>query len=304
MKDTVSYILIISIPQKQKSNSMTQENKFFLSLNVVCTAVLLSACSGNATPKDAVQQNLTGSDKRLYEEALGDVGENNAAALEKLDLLELTHPNSSNLPEAMTLKLYVLYSSGRFEEAIAQADKFISLYPNNKSTPYAYYIKGMARHGMMMDTQRDQQNTQDAADAFDELARRFPDSEFVQSSRQIADHADNMLAMKQIEIGRFYAKNGQYGPAAERYQSVLKNYRNSVAAPEAMYRMVEVHNNLNSPQNAENYYRMLQQNHPNNVWTEKATKIVKITRFSGNSSQKMKTKELVIPGDETGFYDN
>ncbi len=280
---------------------MYRELKLFSKTKILCVALLISGCNGNATPTQT--QSIAGGDKHLYEDALADIGVNNSAAIEKLDFLELNYPKSSIAPEAMILKLHALYSAGKFDEAVVQADKFINLYPKNTSTPYAYYIKGMANHGKMMDSQRDQQTSQEASDAFNTLAELFPNSEYVNSSKQMSDQAENMIAIKQIEVGRFYAKRGENAAAVERYKNVLSRHPNTVAAPEAMYRMIEVHTNLNSHDNANQYFQMLQARYPNSIWAQKATRFFP----NGDSITKTtiyKTKPLVIPGDDTGFYSN
>lgn len=295
MKDTVNYIHIIRILQRDRFMLY----KIMKNAAIFCFALVLASCGGNAEPRKI--QQLHGSDKLLYEEALSDIGENNQAAIDKLNVLELNYPKSAKLPEAMALKLYALYSAEKYDDAILQADKFISLYPKHTSTPYAYYIKGLASQKKMMDSQRDQSITENAINAFQDLERNFPDSEYVQASRTMSDQAQNMLAIKQIEIGRFYAARGQHSAAAERFQNVLRNYAHTHAAPEAMYRMIEVHISLSSPENANRYCQMLLERHPQSVWAEKAVKIQKNNTQSIKNKTKYPTKSLIIQED-VGLY--
>ncbi len=261
---------------------------------------LLTGCGGNAEPREDKQ--LGAGDKILYEEALADIGENNTAAVDKLNVLELNYPKSSKLPEAMTLKMYALYKSGDYIGAVSQADKFIALYPKHRNAAYAYYIKGLCSQMQMMDSQRDQQMTEEALAAFNALESQFPNSIYTKSAKGMSNDSQNILAVKQIEIGRSYASKGQYGAAADRYQCVLNNYPNSSAAPEAMYRMVEVHSSLNAPDHANRYCNMLKTQYPNSPWTDKAIKIT-ITKYPGGSAQQP-THYLKLPGDNTGFYNN
>lgn len=262
----------------------------------IFSLLVLTGCSGNSEPREYKQ--LGAGDKVLYDEALADVGEDNKAAIEKLNVLELNYPKSSKLPEAMTLKMYALYQAKDYNAASAQADKFLTLYPKHRNSAYAYYIKGMASQMQMMDSQRDQEMTEEALEAFSELQKKFPDSEYVMASRDMSGQSINILAVKELETGRFYASRGQHAAAADRYKCVLDKYPNSAAAPEAMYRMVEVHSNLNSPDHAHRYSNMLQQQYPGSPWTQKAQVVV--TRYSVSNNQpqsKYPTKYLQIPGN-------
>ncbi len=258
--------------------------------------LVLIGCSGNSEPREYKQ--LGAGDRILYDEALADIGEDNKAAIEKLNVLELNYPKSSKLPEAMTLKMYALYHSKNYNGASAQADKFLILYPKHRNAAYAYYIKGIASQMQSMDSQRDQEMTEEALEAFSQLQRRFPDSEYVMASRDMSGQSINILAVKELEAGRFYASRGQHAAAADRYQCVLDKYPNSAAAPEAMYRMVEVHNNLNAPDHANRYCNLLQKQYPGSPWTEKAVKIT-VTRYNIDNGAKPRypTKYLQIPNN-------
>ncbi len=284
---------------------MSGKFKLISKVYLICAAFLISACGGNATPREV--QSVAGSDKHLYEDALADIGVNNAAAIEKLDFLELNYPKSTVAPEAMVLKIHALYSIGKFDEAIIQADKFINLYPKNPSTPYTYYIKGMSNHGKMMDSQRDQQASQDAIDSFNALSNLFPNSEYTNDSKQFSNQAENMIAIKQIEIGRFYGRRGENAAAVQRYQEVLNRHPNTIAVPEAMYRLIEVHVNLNSKDNMYKYYKMLNTNYPRSIWAQRAVKFISSDDNMSNNNvhnTTYRTKALVMPGEETGFYSN
>lgn len=235
---------------------------------IVCIVTMISvACT---TRNDEIKFEK-GKDAELYKDALSEINKKNrSAALSKLGALETHYPKSDLLRDAMLTKLELLYSSGLFLETIVQADRCIRIFPRYDR---AYYLKAMAQYKMMMDSQRDQENTREAVETFDTLKKLFPDSEFVKSSEEAAARARNMLAIKQLEIGRFYGKKGQYGASAERYQKILKDYNESVAEPEALYRMVEIYENLDFKRSARGYYKELESKYPKSLWTSKARAI-------------------------------
>jgi len=233
---------------------------------------LLTGCNNNSQFRENKQ--LGDGDKILYEGAISDIKTNNRAAIDKLSQFELKYPKSSNLPEVMILKIYALYKDQDYHAAVRQAEKFISLYPRHQDTAYAYYIKGMCSKIQIMDSQRDQTITEEALLAFNELERQFPDSSYAKSAKEIVNDAKNILAVKQIEIGRSYSAKGEYGAAADRYQFVLEKYPNTLVEPEAIYRMIEVHINLNSQDYAEKYLNRLKRSYPNSTWTNKAMQLI------------------------------
>lgn len=238
---------------------------------LLLSCALLIGCSNNSTFKENKQ--LGDGDKVLYEEAISDINSNNKAAIEKLNIIELNYPKSANLPEAMKLKIYALYNAEDYISASRQAEKFISLYPKHRDTPYAYYIKGMCSQLQIMDSQRDQTMTEEALIAFNALEKQFPNSSYAKFAKDIIYNAENLLAVKQIEIGRSYGAKGQYGASVDRYQFVLKTYPNSLSAPEALYRMVEVYINLNAQDHAQKYLNKLKINYQDNHWTDKAMQL-------------------------------
>lgn len=263
---------------------------------LLISLTLLTGCGGNSEPRENKQ--LGAGDKILYEEALSDIGENNKAAIDKLNVLELNYPKSANLPEAMTLKIYAFYKSRDYIGAAKQAEKFIALYPKHRNTAYAYYIKGMCSQIQIMDSQRDQTMTEEALIAFKELEKQFPNSNYAKSVKTMSNNSQDILAVKQIEIGRSYAANGQYGAAVDRYQAVIDNYPNSSVVPEAIYRMVEVHVNLNAPDHAQKHFNILKTQYKNSFWTDKAMEVI-LTKYPAGSQTKYPTKYLELPDNNT-----
>ena len=236
-------------------------------INIVFIICILTGCAEQ-------HKAIKGSPEVVYQEAEQNMLSDKVIAIEKLDFLELHYPKSVILPKIMSLKLYGLYSTKKFEEAIIQANKFIRIYPFHDKTPYAYYIKGMSYYKRIMDVYRDQKTTQDALDAFNELTRLFPNSEYVLASKEAIIDSENILATKELEIGRFYGIRGQFGSAMERYQFILKKYNHTIAAPEAMYRIVEVHYNIGTIDSCIGYIKMLEKQYPNSIWTKKAKNLI------------------------------
>ena len=89
---------------------------------------------------------------------------------------------------------YAQYKAEEPEVAIAAADRFIKLYPQNPYVDYAYYLKGIVNYNRSVGfldryiptdpSQRDPGAALDAFQDFSELVQRFPDSKYAEDARQ------------------------------------------------------------------------------------------------------------------------
>src|SRR3546814_14127237 len=78
-----------------------------------------------------------------------------------------------------------------------------------------------------------------AMDALGELTRRYPESRYAADARLKMDLVRDHLAGKEMEIGRFYERTGQYIAAIIRYRKVTEEYDTTSHVPEALHRLVE-----------------------------------------------------------------
>ena len=62
-------------------------------------------------------------------------------AVEYFQEVERQHPYSEWARRAILMTAYANYESNNYAEAIADAERFIALYPGNPSAVYAYYLK-------------------------------------------------------------------------------------------------------------------------------------------------------------------
>src|SRR3546814_15460514 len=86
-------------------------------------------------------------------------------------------------------------------------------FPTRRSSdlaPYAYYLVALCYYEQLADVTRDQKITQQALDALGELIRRYPDTRYAADARLKLDLVNDHLAGKEMEIGRFYQRRGQW----------------------------------------------------------------------------------------------
>jgi outer membrane protein assembly factor BamD len=188
--------------------------------------------------------------------------------------VERQHPYSEWARRAILMQAYAHYQANQYTEAVADADRFISLYPGNASAVYAYYIKSVCYFEQILDVERDQASTQQALAALTDVVRRYPNTEYAQDARIKLDMVNDQLAGKELAIGRWYEKNNQPFAAMGRFKTVIDTYQTTAQTPEALYRLVEVDLQLGLIEEAQKNAAVLGKNFPGDPWYIDAYKLM------------------------------
>jgi len=196
-----------------------------------------------------------------------------AAAL--FDEVERQHPYSVWARRAQLMSAFSYYLARQYTESIASAQRFISIHPGNRDAPYALYLIAIDYYEQIQDVTRDQKLTQNALDAMNELIRRYPDSRYAADARVKVDLIKDHLAGKEMEIGRFYQRRGDWLAAVIRFRSVVDLYDTTSHAPEALMRLTESYMELGVPGEAQKAASVLGTNYPGSKWYEHAYKLVR-----------------------------
>ena len=191
-----------------------------------------------------------------------------AAAL--FDEVERQHPYSPWARRAQLMSAFSYYLRKDYNKSIEAAQRFIQIHPGNKDAPYAYYLVALCYYEQISDVDRDQKITQQALTALQDVQRRFPSSEYAADASLKVDLVNDHLAGKEMQIGRFYQRTGQWLASEIRFQNVVENYETTSHAPEALYRLTESSLALGLPQEAQKYAAVLGANYPGSVWYERA----------------------------------
>ncbi len=241
-------------------------------LGVLALVVLLGACSGareqesfaEASPQELFAQAQRLLEQKRYERA--------AKAFEEV---ERQHPFAPQAVEAQLMAAYAYYQNADYDAAIAAARRFIELHPGHKDVPYALYLIGQSWYEQIEIVERDQSASEKALQAFRDLIRRFPDSEYAKDARLKIDLVLDHLAGKEMDIGRFYQRRRAYLAAINRFRRVVEDYQTTTHVPEALYRMVESYLALGLPEEAQKAAAVLGRNYPDSKWYRRAYALVK-----------------------------
>ena len=189
-------------------------------------------------------------------------------AAQFFDEVERQHPFSEWARRSMVMAAYANYTSGRYTEAISDAERFIALHPGSENAPYAYYIIAVSHFEQIYDVGRDQATTQLALNSLEQVVRRYPDTPYASDARLKIDMTRDHLAGKEMSVGRWYLRNGYYLAAVNRFQNVIRDYQTTSHTPEALHRLVESYVSLGVDEEARQIASVLGYNFPGSEWYE------------------------------------
>lgn len=226
-------------------------------------SLLVSACAG---PNDGIDY-VERPPEVIYNLALdaleaGD--ETEAAAL--FDEVERQHPYSQWATRSQVMAAFAHYQAEQFDQAIVTLERFIRLNPGNDQIAYAYYLLALSYYDRISDVERDQRMTELARNSLEEVVRRFPETDYARDARLKLDLTLDQLAGKDMEIGRWYLRQGHHQAAIGRFQRVVDEYETTTHVPEALHRLVESYLSLGLRGEAERVAAVLGYNYPGSDW--------------------------------------
>ena len=187
-----------------------------------------------------------------------------AAAL--FDEVERQHPYSLWATKAQLMAGYANYEGNKYNDALTALNRFIQLHPGNKDIPYAYYLRALSYYEQITDVSRDQKITQKALGSLQEIIRRFPNTKYARDAKLKLDLTRDHLAGKEMAIGRWYLRRGEYLAAINRFRQVVDKFQTTSHIPEALHRLSEAYSALGLTEEARQVASVLGHNYPGSEW--------------------------------------
>jgi outer membrane protein assembly factor BamD len=197
-----------------------------------------------------------------------------AQAVDYFQEVERQHPYSEWSRRAILMQAFAHYQANNYDEAIGDADRFISLYPGNATAAYAHYLKAICYFEQIVDVGRDQAATGQALDNLREVTQRYPRTEYAADARLKIDMVNDQLAGKEMTIGRYYLRQGDTLAAVGRFRTVVDKYQTTSHTPEALYRLVESYLTLGLLDEAKKNGAVLGYNYPGDAWYSDAYRLL------------------------------
>ncbi len=187
-------------------------------------------------------------------------------AAKGFDEVERQHPYSTWATRAQIMAAFCYYQDNDYDQAIIAAQRFTELHPGHEDTPYAYYLTAVSYYEQISDVGRDQNATLLALDSLEEVTRRYPATPYAKDAKLKLDLARDHLAGKDMEVGRFYMKRGEYIAAIGRFRRVIERYQTTSHTPEALHRLTEAYLAVGLRDEAQTAAAVLGHNFPSSAW--------------------------------------
>jgi len=129
------------------------------------------------------------------------------------------------------------YKSHDYAEAIGAFNDFLRMHPTSKHLDIASYYLAMSHYDQIGRPDQDQTHTQLALEQFQNIATRFPESDFASLSRDQIVICREILARHDYLIGEFYEGRANFKAAESRLAEVLALYPDTPIAPEGLYQL-------------------------------------------------------------------
>jgi outer membrane protein assembly factor BamD len=240
---------------------------------VLLAGMLLAGCaSGNDAAKvlnpDPPEKMYAEADTLLQKGAFSD-------AARKFEDLDRDHPYAPEARRAIVMAAYAYYKAGKYQEAIASAQRYTALHPGTKDAALAHHIIATAHFDDIKEPRRDQTATRKALAELKILRQRYPDSPYTKQAENRIRIAEDVLAASEMDVGRYYQQRNNHAAAINRYKVVVTDYQTTPQVEEALYRLVETNMSLGIETEAQATAAVLGHNFPNSPWYQNAYALLK-----------------------------
>ena len=248
---------------------------FFLK-NILCIIllILLISCSKDIKKESLITEtSLELQVKEAYEEGIKSFEEGDVLfAAKKFNEAELLYPQSEWAPKSALMAAYVYYTQDYYGDTIAELTRFIKVYPSHKDLVYAHYLLAITYFEQIVDEKKDLKSIVNAKNQFQFIIQEFPNTDYAIDAEYKLDLVNDILASKEMYIGRYYFQKKKWIPAINRFKIIVDEFEQTIYIEEALYRLVEIHYMLGLKDEAQKYAKLLGYNYQSSDWYEKSYK--------------------------------
>jgi outer membrane protein assembly factor BamD len=267
--------------------------KIFYKVIVIIIILSLQSCS-KKEEKISKITSLNQDDEliKTYNEALESLnnGDPYYAGLKFLEA-ELAYPQSIWAAKSLLMASYSYYLQEDYVEARFHLERYLKSYPNDVNIIYAHYLIAMTHYDTIVDEKTDLKPLTNAKDKFNNIIKNYPNTEFAADSKYKINYINEVLASKEMYLGRFYIKKKKWIPAINRFKTIVIKYDTSEVVEEALLRLIEVYYIIGLEEESKKYANILGYNYQSSEWYKYSYEI--FNKKYTNSIQKKKKIDLL-----------
>jgi len=191
-------------------------------------------------------------------------------AAKKFNEAEILFPQSDWAPNSALMAAYAYYTQDYYADVTAEIERFIRVYPKHKNLDYAYYLLAITYYEQIVDEKKDLQSILNAKNTFQIVINKFPNTEYALDAKFKMSLIDDILASKEMYIGRYYFDQKKWIPAINRFKTVIDDYETTIYVEEALHRLVEINYIIGLKDEAEKYANLLGYNYQSSMWYQRS----------------------------------
>ena len=265
-------------------------DKHFIKLLIIF--LLCLSCSNKEIKKSTItEKSLDLQVLEAYQEGkkslkAGDV----LYAAKKFNEAEILFPQSDWAPKSALMAAYSYYTQDYYNDAVSELIRFIKVYPNYKDLDYVYYLLGLCFYEQIVDEKKDLKSIVDAKKYFQIVVKNYPNTDYALDAEFKLGLIDDVLASKEMYIGRYYFEKKKWIAAINRFRTVIDQFETTVYTEEALHRLVEIHYTLGLIDEADKYAKLLGYNYQSSKWYEQ-TYMIFDKKYKENRNKIKKDKK-------------
>ena len=242
---------------------------------VFFTYLIISGCGQKKVEvKPLEDSNIDSQMIKAYNEGLTALDNKDyMLAVKKFGEAEILYPQSIWAPRSALMTAYSYYVYERYFDTIFELERFLKTYPEHNRQNYAYYLLGLAYYEQIVDEKKDLEPIINSKKYFQIIINEYPGSEYAADAEFKLDLIKEILAAKEMYLGRYYIEKEKWIPAINRYKIILEQYDDTIYVEEAIHRLVEIHYKVGLIDESKKYANLLGYNYQSGEWYEKSYKI-------------------------------
>ena len=229
-----------------------------------------------------------------YEEGINlfEIGDYFAASKKFLEA-EILLPQSQWAPKSVLMASYSYYMQSYYSLAIENIKRYFKTYPNDKNKAYAHYLLAICYYETIEGEKKDLAPLILSKKEFDFIIKNFPNSDYAYDAKFKIDLINDILAAKEVYIGRHYLKKKKWIAALNRFKNVLKEYETTIHVEEAIHRLVEIYYKLGMEEESLKYASLLGYNYNSGEWYKETYKIFN-RKYKTSIPERKKEKSKIL----------
>ena len=219
--------------------------------------------------KDVESQMIEAYNKGLEALEEGDT----LFAAKNFNTVENIYPQSVWASRSILMAAYSYYVDSYYGDSISELNRFLKKYPENENSAYAYYLLASCYYELIVDEKKDLSSILKSKEYFQFITTNYPNTDFSIDAKFKISLIDNILASKELYIGKYYLKKKKWIPAINRFKNIIINYEHTEYVEEALHRLVEINYIIGLEFEAKKYAALLGYNYQSSEWYKETYRV-------------------------------